>query len=261
MKIATWNINSVRVRIGLLEKLILSCQPDVICLQEIKVEDHLFPYQLIEQLGFKHLIFSGQKSYHGVAILSKFPISSSFSMEFYNLERRHIAAKIKDIEIHNLYIPAGGDIPDVNNNPKFKHKLEYISQLERWFIDNRRRDDKIILLGDLNIAPYEHDVWSSKQLRYVVSHTDIERVRLLELKQSIDFVDSARHFIPMNQKSYTWWSYRNLDWMKSNRGRRLDHIWISANMVGKMKHSNTLIEARSWSRPSDHVPYLLELYD
>ncbi|RYE06169.1 MAG: exodeoxyribonuclease III [Rickettsiaceae bacterium] len=261
MKIITWNINSVRLRIGILEQLIVNYQPDVICLQEIKVENHLFPDQIIKNLGFKYLVFSGQKSYHGVAILSKFSISDSFSIEFYNLEKRHIAAKIKDIEIHNVYIPAGGDIPNQNENHKFKHKLEYIQQLKYWLVDNRCINDQIILLGDFNIAPYEHDVWSSKQLRYVVSHTDIERNLLLGLKNSMSFVDSARYFVPLEQKLYTWWSYRNLDWIKHNKGRRLDHIWVSSNMINKMKAANSITEARSWHRPSDHVPYILELYD
>jgi exodeoxyribonuclease-3 len=261
MKIVTWNINSVRLRLSLLKKLIEEQQPDVICLQEIKVEDLLFPHGSISELGYKYLYYSGQKSYHGVAILSKIQATDNFIVEFYNEDKRHIAVKIKDIEIHNFYIPAGGDIPDINENPKFKHKLGYIDLAQNWFTTNRSKQDKIIVLGDLNIAPHEHDVWSSKQLKNVVSHTGIEREKLINFQNSLEFIDSARHFTPMSQKLYTWWSYRNQDWMKSDRGRRLDHIWVSANLKSRMKSINSLKDARSWTQPSDHVPYILELHE
>lgn len=261
MKIVTWNINSIRLRISLLEKLIVAHQPDIICLQEIKVEDLLFPQETLSAFGYKYLYYSGQKSYHGVALLSKIPADSSFVLGFYNEDKRHIAVKIKDIEIHNFYIPAGGDIPDISENPKFKHKLEYIDLAQNWFTTNRSKQDKIIILGDLNIAPHEHDVWSSKQLKKVVSHTDIEREKLISFQKSLDFIDSARHFTPMDEKLYTWWSYRNQDWLKSDRGRRLDHIWVSANLKSRMKSINSLKDARSWTQPSDHVPYILELYE
>lgn len=261
MKIVTWNINSIRLRINLLKKLIDEQQPDIICLQEIKVEDLLFPLEALSQFGYKYLYYSGQKSYHGVAILSKVPADSNFSIELYNNDKRHIAVKIKDIEIHNFYIPAGGDIPDINENPKFRHKLEYIDLAQNWFTSNRSSKSKIILLGDLNIAPLEHDVWSSKQLKKVVSHTDVERKKLIDFQNSLSFIDSARHFTPIDQKLYTWWSYRNLDWLKSDRGRRLDHIWVSANLKHNMKSATTLKDTRSWAQPSDHVPYILELYE
>ena len=261
MKIVTWNINSIRLRINLLKDLIDAHKPDVICLQEIKVEDLLFPTDILAEFGYNYVYYSGQKSYHGVAILSKIQATNNFIVEFYNEDKRHVAVKIKDIEIHNFYIPAGGDIPNVNENPKFKHKLEYIDLAQNWFTTNRSLQDKIVIVGDLNIAPYEHDVWSSKQLKNVVSHTDVERKKLIDFQNSLEFIDSARHFTPMSQKLYTWWSYRNLDWLKSDRGRRLDHIWVSANLKNKMKSAITLKDARSWIQPSDHVPYILELHE
>lgn len=261
MKIVTWNINSVRLRINLLRRLVEEHKPDIICLQETKVEDALFPHLGILAMGYNHLFYAGQKSYNGVAIISKIPITAHFSLPLYNEDKRHIAVKVKNIELHNFYVPAGGDIPDVNVNPKFKHKLAYIDLMQNWFITNRSADDNIIVVGDLNIAPHEHDVWSSKQLRNVVSHTGIERIKLTELQQSLSFIDSARHFIPMAEKCYTWWSYRNIDWQKSNRGRRLDHIWVSQNMQNKMKSIISLSESRNWQQPSDHVPYILEFYE
>ncbi len=259
MKIATWNINSVRLRIDLLKKLAEEHKPDVIALQETKVIDSLFPLDGITALGYKHLSYAGEKSYNGVAILSKFPIEKSFALNFYNNDKRHIAAMINGVEVHNLYVPAGGDIPDINTNPKFKHKLEYLAAAKAWFKENRVASDKMVLLGDLNIAPHEHDVWSSTQLKNVVSHTAIERKTLIDLQDSLSWIDSARHFVPMEQKLYTWWSYRNIDWQKSNRGRRLDHIWVSSSLGSQMKSIKALTESRNWTKPSDHVPYILEL--
>lgn len=259
MQLVTWNINSVRLRLGLLKKLIEEHSPDVIALQEIKTRDDFFPYQAVIDMGYPHLYFSGQKSYNGVAFLSKLPFTNKFSLEFYNQDKRHIAVEIAGIEIHNFYVPAGGDIPDIQLNAKFKHKLEYIKLAEEWFVKNRGQDSKIVLMGDLNIAPHEHDVWSSKQLRNVVSHTCVERALLLKFQQSMGFIDSTRHFIPYDQKFYTWWSYRNIEWQKSNRGRRLDHAWTSSNLKDNILSINSLPHARSWLQPSDHVPYFITL--
>jgi exodeoxyribonuclease III len=259
MKIVTWNINSVRLRLGLIKRLIEIHNPDVIALQEIKVIDDLFPSDFFKTLGYKYLYFSGQKSYNGVAIISRIPAENPLSLQFFNDDKRHIGIKIGDIEIHNFYIPAGGDIPDVTQNPKFKHKLEYIGLIHSWLKTNKTKKDNLILLGDFNIAPHEHDVWSSRSLRKIVSHTDIERAALNNLQRSLDFIDSGRHFTPPDQKHYTWWSYRNKDWQKSNRGRRLDHIWVSTNMGALMNKIDTFVEARNWDLPSDHVPYMLNL--
>lgn len=163
--------------------------------------------------------------------------------------------------MRNFYIPAGGDEPDIVENAKFKHKLEYIRLAQEWLSSNRSDRDKLILGGDFNIAPYEHDVWSSKQLRNTVSHTSIERELLLELQTKLGLFDSARYFTPMNEKFYTWWSYRNIDWQKSNRGRKLDHILLSQNLKTRLLKVNSLVAARSWERPSDHVPYIIEMKD
>lgn len=259
MKIVTWNINSLRLRLNLLKKLIDQHQPDIISLQETKTVNELFPHQAINDMGYNHIYYSGQKSYNGVAILSKIPITNRFSLELYNSDKRHVAVEVLGIEIHNFYVPAGGDIADVKINEKFKHKLAYLELLQQWLTNNRSKNSKMIITGDLNIAPYEHDVWSSRQLRNVVSHTDIERSTLLELQSSLGFIDSSRHFVPYDQKFYTWWSYRNIDWQKSNRGRRLDHIWTSCNLQDKMLSVSSLSEARGWLQPSDHVPYFLTL--
>ena len=261
MKIVTWNINSIRLRIVLLEQLVRAHNPDVILLQETKVSDDLFPYNALREIGYHHLYYQGQKSYNGVAILSKLAIDTSFSIKLYNDDKRHVAVKIGDLEIHNFYIPAGGDIPDINENPKFKHKLEYVQLIREWFKANRDQESKIILAGDLNIAPLEHDVWSSKQLSKVVSHTDIERAALINLQNSLGLIDSARYFTPAHENFYTWWSYRSIDWQKSNRGRRLDHIWVSKNLQNRLIAIEAVVDARNWQRPSDHVPYIVQITD
>lgn len=260
MRIITWNINSIRRRVDLLARLDHEQKPDVIALQETKVEDHLFPEKDISKLGYVYQYYLGQKSYNGVAILSKIPFQNKFSLSLYNNDKRHVAVNIKGFEIHNFYIPAGGDIPDIIQNPKFKHKIEYLYLIREWFINNRVGImNKLILLGDFNIAPYEHDVWSSKCLRDVVSHTFIEREELLKLKHSMNFTDAMRINISPYKKLYTWWSYRNVDWKKSNRGRRLDHIWVNNNLKETIKSSQILLEVRSWLNPSDHVPCLIHI--
>lgn len=233
--------------------------PDVICLQETKTSDETFPHQAVRELGYEHVAYLGEKSYNGVAILSKYPILESFSLSFYNDHKRHIAARIGNLEIHNFYVPAGGDIPDPEISEKFKHKLAYLDEIKNWFQNNRQKNDQIILTGDLNIAPHEHDVWSSRQLKNVVSHTMIERKMLTDLQESFNFIDTARHFVDYSEKLYTWWSYRTPDWQKSNRGRRLDHIWISESLKDRLGGIRSLGEARGWDRPSDHVPFILDL--
>lgn len=259
MRIITWNINSVRVRIDLIKKLNDEYNPDILCLQETKSEDIYFPEQEIKNIGFKYMVFTGEKSYNGVAILSKWPIKNPFSIDLYNRDKRHICGEIHNLEIHNFYVPAGGSEPDIHINPKFRHKLEYIQGIQKWFMLNRTLDKKIILVGDLNIAPCEQDVWSSYQLKDVISHTIIERELLLSLQQSFNFIDTARYFVNTKEKLYSWWSYRNLDWKKSNRGRRLDHIWTSASLEPFLKSVEIVASARDWIRPSDHAPCVLNI--
>ena len=163
------------------------------------------------------------------------------------------------IEIHNLYIPAGGDEPDPETNEKYKHKLDFVDEMTTWFSQNRSKKQKIVALGDFNIAPHEHDVWGSQQLKNVVSHTQPERVRITKMQQSLDFIYTARHFIPMEDKAYTWWSYRNRDWKKSNRGRRLDHIWVTPALQQNLQAYDMFAESRDWDKPSDHAPIMVTL--
>lgn len=261
MKIASWNINSVRLRIKQVEEFTTNEQPDILCLQETKVRDEEFPLKAFKNMGYEHVLFRGEKSYNGVAIVSKIPLSG---VEKQNIadsgDTRHISAILPDgTELHNFYIPAGGDEPDININPKFKFKLEFVDYMHDWFLKNRKKSDKIMILGDFNIAPMENDVWSSKRLKNVVSHTDIERTKLDAFKSSIGWIDTARHFVPESEKLYSWWSYRSKDWKESNRGRRLDHIWVTPALKDSLISHKVSIQTRDWEKPSDHVPVILEL--
>lgn len=260
MRIATWNINSVRLRKALALKVLKALDADVLCLQETKTPDELFPHADFEKAGYVHRHIHGMKGYNGVAIISRTPFQSETIHHRCGKEDcRHIAAQFDGFELHNLYIPAGGDIPDPDQNEKYRHKLDFVDEMTRWFGDTYKKKDKVIAVGDFNIAPYEHDVWSHKQLLNVVSHTPPETTRLGQMRDSLDWVDTARHFEPMDKKVYTWWSYRNHDWKKSNRGRRLDHIWMTPPLKGALKSHLILTETRDWEQTSDHVPVMVEI--
>ena len=261
MRIVTWNINSLRLRLGLLERLITALDPDVICLQETKVPDELFPDGAPAQLGYPYVARRGMKSYNGVAILSRLKLEPAEGPDWcLRGDCRHLRVTVKarggDVDLHDFYVPAGGDVPDPVANPKFAHKLEFVSEATNWFAA-RGVGKRTVLVGDLNIAPLEHDVWSHKQLLNVVSHTPIEVEHMLAWQRT-GFVDAVRHFVPESEKLYTWWSYRNQDWRASNRGRRLDHIWVSPDLRPKLKRYEILQDARDWPQTSDHVPVMVE---
>lgn len=262
MKLATYNINSVRLRIDRVLNLLREEKLDILCLQETKAEDEKFPAEPLKKLGYEYLYFSGEKSYNGVAIISRLPLKNVHTLDLVNGHKRHIAATLPDgTELHNFYIPAGGDIPDRKLNDKFAHKLDYCDAITEWFGKNRKPKQNIIAVGDFNIAPFEHDVWSHKQLLGVVSHTPIEVEKLTRMRDSFGWVDTAREFVPHDQKLYSWWSYRNQDWRKSDRGRRLDHIWVTEPMKKRLKETHILKDRRDGEKPSDHVPVVLELHD
>ena len=259
MKLVTWNINSVRLRAPMVVKLMQEESPDIICLQETKTMDEFFPRETFETEGYKHIHINGMKSYNGVCILSKHPFKQKEIHHRVGKEDcRHISASIKNFDVHNLYIPAGGDEPDRAVNEKFGHKLDFITEMTKFFKKTYTANDNVITLGDFNIAPREHDVWSSKQLQKVVSHTPIELEHLAKLYASLDWQDAIRHFVPDEEKCYSWWSYRNRDWKKSNRGRRLDHIWVTKPLAKKLKSHKILTPYRDLEKPSDHVPVMID---
>ena len=261
LTIATWNINSVRLRLPLLARLAKQARPDVICLQETKVIDDLFPREAIADLGYPYQSFHGMKGYNGVAILSRVKLDGMGTRSWCDKnDCRHAFAVLPGgIELHNFYIPAGGDIPDPKVNVKFAHKLRFVRDLGDWWTTVPKGNARRVLVGDLNIAPLPNDVWSHKQLLDVVSHTPVEVDLLNKMQAAHGWVDAIRHFVPAEEKLYTWWSYRAHDWVKSNRGRRLDHVWITPPLMKSLGEMHILKEARSWPGPSDHVPVLMAL--
>lgn len=260
LRIATWNVNSVRLRGEALRRLAEEHAPDILCLQETKVADELFPTDLFDELGYAHKLIHGQKAYHGVAILSRVPLTEPQTRQWCGMnDSRHAYAVLPgNMVLHNFYVPAGGDIPDPDANPKFAHKLAFIDEVTAWFGESGQQRRQL-LVGDLNIAPLETDVWSHRQLLKVVSHTPVEVQALERWAASRDWVDAVRHFIPPEEKLYSWWSYRARDWSTSDRGRRLDHVWVTPELRPRLKHAEILRSARGWDQPSDHVPVIVDL--
>lgn len=262
LTIATWNINSLRLRQAHLHQLVEHLRPDILCLQETKVPDDLFPETIGAEIGLPYTLKRGMKSYNGVAIYSRLELTLAEDTPDWcgKGDCRHISAVVDTpngpLTIHDFYVPAGGDLPDRNENPKFAHKLDFLQEAQNYF--TKHPPKRAVLVGDLNIAPLEHDVWSHKQLLGVVSHTPVEVAALTAWKNS-GFYDAIRHFVPDEQKLYTWWSYRNQNWSASNRGRRLDHVWVTPDLIPHLKSYAVLREARDWTQPSDHVPVALTL--
>ena len=256
MKIATWNINSVRLRINHLAKI----EADIICLQELKCQNPELPSNELKKLGFEHHYVRGEKAYNGVGIFSKIPLTDIETLDFGgNSQARHISAKLPNgTRLHNFYVPAGRDIPDPITNPHFAHKLQFTEDMIAYF-KTLKDTQKHIILGDLNIAPFENDVWSHKQMLKVISHTPVEIEKMERMYKTLSWVDTARHFVPKTEKSYSWWSYRNQDWKKSNRGRRLDHIWVTPNLQKNLVSYEVMRDARDWEKPSDHVPVIITM--
>jgi exodeoxyribonuclease-3 len=258
---ATWNINSVRLRLPIVLGLLSNHGPDIVCLQEIKCLDEQFPREALADAGYPYQAVNGQKGYHGVAIISKRPLSDIDTREFCAKgDSRHISALVDlgagPVRIHNFYIPAGGDEPDPVINPKFRHKLDFLSELRDWF-DGPEFSVGHLIAGDFNIAPHENDVWSHKQLLKVVSHTPVETEALDAILARRPWTDLVRKHIPIEEKIYSWWSYRAKDWDAADKGRRLDHIWATGDIAALSTGVEILRSARGWSeKPSDHVPVL-----
>lgn len=257
MKIATWNINSVRLREGLVVRFLQEEAPDILCLQECKSPVEKIPLEQFQALGYRHIVARGQKGYNGVAILSKQPIMDAGDKDFARMgHARHVAARLKNgVVIHNCYVPAGGDIPDRNENEKFGQKLDFLTDMRdhfRW-----ERPDRAILVGDLNIAPREDDVWDHKALLKIVSHTPIEVEHFHDVMEAGGWLDVTRKDIP-DGRLYSWWSYRSPDWNAADKGRRLDHVWATPDIIGAAHGSRVLRDVRGWDQPSDHAPVIAE---
>ncbi len=263
LTLTTWNINSVRLRMPLLRQFLAENRPDVLCLQEIKCRDDEFPWDEVRALGFDHVAVSGQKGYHGVAVLSRLPIAAVNKGPYCRHgHARHLAVTLGEgaaagLTVHNFYVPAGGDVPDPALNEKFDHKLHFLGRMAEAGTAPKAR--RAVLVGDLNVAPLEHDVWSHRALLTVVCHTPVETELFARVQAAGPWVDAMREAVPPTQKLYTWWSYRSPDWLAADKGRRLDHVWLSPDLKDALEDITVLKDARGWDKPSDHVPTTLTL--
>lgn len=264
LRLATWNVNSVRLRAEQVARFVAEQAPDVLCLQEIKCREGEFPRQAFADMGLPHLAIAGQKGWHGVAIASRLPFEPGPALDVCREgHARCVSVVVEGVEIQNFYIPAGGDTPDRLENPKFDHKLDFY---ERLTAIAAARDPKapLVITGDLNVAPSEYDVWNHKFMSKVVSHTPIEVEAMENLKASLGFIDLVREAAPEPQKLFSWWSYRAADFRASNRGLRLDHLWVSPGLRDSAFRSGAASakvhdDVRAWERPSDHVPITADL--
>jgi len=264
LKIASWNINSVRLRAPSVARFLTTWGPDVLTLQETKCPQGQFPASVFADCGYPYIAERGQSGYHGVGIISRIPFTEQNSRQFCGKDdARHISVKLdidKPLTIHNFYVPAGGDIPDPELNEKFHHKMTFLDEMENWLTqDNLKTSGPSVLTGDLNIAPHENDVWSHKQLLKVVSHTPIEVEKLNAVCKAGGWDDVLRRFANDEDKLASWWSYRSRDWKKSNRGRRLDHIWLDEILSPHCSGTEIISDTRDWERPSDHAPVMVTL--
>ncbi|MEQ8357506.1 MAG: exodeoxyribonuclease III [Kiloniellaceae bacterium] len=260
LRIATWNVNSVRQRLGHLQRFAEIYQPDVLCLQEIKVANDEFPLERIKAFGYPHAVVHGQKGYNGVAILSRRRLTAPRKEIWCDRDDcRHAAANVGGIELHNFYVPAGGDIPDPERNDKFAHKLRFLTEMAAWAKQDKLGERKAVIVGDLNVAPLENDVWNHKRLRRNVGHTPVESEHMGRLWAAADLIDAPRHFIPEPEQLFTWWGYRFPQAFAKNYGWRLDHVLVTPPLRKRMRSIEIARDTRTWEKPSDHVPVILDL--
>lgn len=253
MKIAAWNVNSLKVRLPHLLQWLQDAQPDVVCLQETKMEDHVFPQAELQAAGF-HAAFSGQKTYNGVAILSRSPITDvqSGNPHFDDPQKRLLAATIDDVRIICAYFVNGQEV----GSEKYAYKLEWIAALETWLSEELKAHPKLAILGDFNIAPADIDVhdpaaWAGKVLVSEPERAAFQRLLGLGLS------DAFRQF-EQPPKSYSWWNYQMMAYRR-NHGMRIDHILLSDTLAKRCLGCTIDRSPRGWERPSDHAPIIADL--
>lgn len=252
-KIATWNVNSLRVRLDHLLKWINVQSPDIIALQETKIIDADFPAAPLYEAGYA-AIFSGQKAYNGVAILTRKKATDIVMTipHFEDVARRILAVTIENIRIVNLYVPNGQSV----GSEKFLYKLQWLFNVKQFLEQELTRYPHMIVLGDFNIAPHERDVHDPKQWEGKVLFSEEER-QAFEQILGLGLVDCFRKIVP-DEKAYSWWDYR-LYAFKRNLGLRIDHILASTALSADCVNCYIDKVPRGWERPSDHAPVIAEL--
>ncbi len=253
MKIATWNVNSINVRMPQLLDWLNREQLDVVCFQETKTVDENFPLAALEEAGY-NAVFDGQKSYNGVAIISKFPIEDvqkNFLDDDDDSPKRMIAATIKGVRIVNTYIPNGTDLW----TDKFTFKLDWLLRLRRYFDETCSNEKDVLLCGDFNVAMEEVDVWNVPTWQGKLHFTKTERAAMFNVKQW-GFVDLFRK-MNGDAQEFSWWNYREGAWQR-NRGLRIDYIWTSSSLADKCTACHIDKAPRALEKPSDHAPVVAD---
>jgi len=253
MKIATWNVNSINVRMPQLLDWLDRAKPDIVCLQETKTIDENFPSAALKDVGYDSA-FMGQKSYNGVAILSKHPIEDvqkNFLDDDDEAPKRLIAATVNGIRIVNTYIPNGTELW----TDKFTFKLDWLQRLRRLFDETCDSNKDVLLCGDFNVAMDELDVWSAAAMQGKLHFSKPERAAMHNVKQW-GFVDLFRK-INGDVQQFSWWDYRAGSWQK-NQGLRIDHIWTSQSLADKCTGCWIDKSTRELTLPSDHAPVVAE---
>lgn len=261
LRLATWNINSIRQRLDHLTRFSNEVRPDVICLQETKVRDDDFPARHLSDLGYEHQVIRGQKSYNGVAIVSRARFEGMGASNWCGRDdRRHAYVRLPGgIELHNFYVPSGGPTPDPEANDKFAHKLQFLNEMAAWGKREGVAGRRLMLVGDLNVAPLDTDVWNHKRLLRSVGHTPVESAHMAKVLADSGLVDAARHFVPPSEPLYTWWGYRFAQSVEKNYGWRLDHLWASPPLLPSLTNFQVVKQTRTWEKPSDHVPVVVDI--
>jgi exodeoxyribonuclease-3 len=250
LKIATWNVNSLKVRLPHVLQWLSTHQPDVLALQEIKMLDEFFPLEEIKNAGYDCVI-NGQKTYNGMAILSKKKCTDVIKdiPELHDPQRRVLGVTIEDIRLLNLYVPNGESV----SSEKYIYKLNWLKHLDLFLKSELKKYPNLIILGDFNIAPHEIDVHEPMLWEGRVLFSEKERAAFQDIL-SLGFVDCYRALSP-NEKKFTWWDYRT-NAFKRKMGLRIDHILASELLVKHCKKCDIDTEPRAWERPSDHAPVI-----
>ena len=251
LNIASWNVNSVSVRGPQVVDWMLAHHIDVMAIQETKVTDDKFPAHYFTEHGF-HLAFTGQKTYNGVALISRLPLSDVYTESSDILERRIIAATIQDIRVVNVYVPNGSEVA----SDKYRYKLRWLEAATAFLSEQHRRFPKLIVMGDFNIAPQDRDVHDPEAWRDAVLVSPMERVALAGI-QHIGLHDSFRTCHP-NRQDYSWWDYRAASFRR-NLGLRIDLILLSDALLPRCEIAEIDANPRKHERPSDHAPIWISL--
>jgi len=259
MRIVTWNVNGLRARAAHVNRVIEELQPDVLMMQEIKMDAAIFPVDDFVAAGLPHTTAHGFKGRHGVAIASRQPLSDIDKTVLGGIDDgRHVSATVAtsggDLRLSSLYVPSGGDKPDVEINDKFAHKMAFMDDMKRFFAGSGFH----VAGGDLNIAPGEQDVHDHKKCRRLVGHSDGERAIMAEAIETGEWIDTGRHLQPEGPL-FSWWGYRFPPAFERNLGWRLDHLWLKQGHADKITGGSVFRDSRGWEKPSDHAPVILDL--